>query len=166
MRYLAAMNPQSSIAHYRIASKIGAGGMGEVYRATDTKLGRDVALKLLPAEMASDPERLARFRREARAVATLNHPHIVTIFSVEEADGVHFLTMELVEGQSLDRLIPESGLPVERIVEIASALADALEHTRVRGVLMKRSAWCASWKIGAAEVSMSRRSYRCRFTSV
>ena len=81
--------------------------MGEVYRATDTKLGRDVALKILPAEMARDPERLARFRREARAVATLNHPHIVTIFSVEEADGIHFLTMELVEGQSLDRADPE-----------------------------------------------------------
>src|SRR5580704_6789522 len=125
MPYLAAMNPQSSIGHYRIASKIGAGGMGEVYRATDTKLGRDVALKLLPHEMACDPERLARFRREARAVATLNHPHIVTIFSVEEVDGVHFLTMELVEGQSLDRLIPDGGLPVERILEIAGALADA-----------------------------------------
>jgi serine/threonine protein kinase len=86
------MNPQSSVAHYRIASRIGAGGMGEVYRATDTKLGRDVALKILPAEMARDAERLARFRREARAVATLNHPHIVTIFSVEEAESIHFLT--------------------------------------------------------------------------
>ncbi len=135
MPYLAAMNPQSSIAHYRIASKIGAGGMGEVYRATDTKLGRDVALKLLPAEMASDPERLARFRREARAVATLNHPHIVTIFSVEESDGIHFLTMELVEGQTLDRLIPESGLPVERIVEIASALAEALAAAHDKGIV-------------------------------
>ncbi len=135
MPFLATMNPQSSIAHYRIASKIGAGGMGEVYRATDTKLGRDVALKLLPAEMASDPERLARFRREARAVATLNHPHIVTIFSVEEADGIHFLTMELVEGQSLDRLIPESGLPVERILEIASALADALAAAHDKGIV-------------------------------
>jgi serine/threonine protein kinase/tetratricopeptide (TPR) repeat protein len=135
MLYLAAMNPQSSIAHYRIAFKIGAGGMGEVYRATDTKLGRDVALKLLPADMASDPERLARFRREARAVATLNHPHIVTIFSVEEADGVHFLTMELVEGQTLDRVIPESGLPVERIVEIAGALAEALTAAHDKGIV-------------------------------
>src|ERR1700733_14646829 len=116
------MNLQSSIAHYRIAAKIGAGGMGEVYRATDTNLGRDVALKVLPAEMARDPDRLARFRHEARVVATLNHPHIVTIFSVEEADGIHFLTMELVEGQSLERLIGESGLPVARIVEIATAL--------------------------------------------
>src|SRR6202167_5966264 len=135
MPFLVAMNPQSSIAHYRIASRIGAGGMGEVYRATDTKLGRDVALKLLPPEMASDPERLARFRREARAVATLNHPHIVTIFSVEEADGIHFLTMELVEGQSLDRLIPESGLPVERILAIASALADALGAAHDKGIV-------------------------------
>ena len=135
MPYLAAMNPQSSIAHYRIASKIGAGGMGEVYRATDTKLGRDVALKVLPTDMASDPERLARFRREARAVATLNHPHIVTIFSVEEADGIHFLTMELVEGQALDRVIPASGLPVERILEIAGALADALAAAHEKGIV-------------------------------
>lgn len=108
--------------------------MGEVYRATDTKLGREVALKVLPAEMA-DRERLERFRREARAVAALNHPHIVTIFSVEEADGVHFLTMELVEGHSLDRLIPPGGLPVERIVEIASALADALAAAHGKGIV-------------------------------
>jgi serine/threonine protein kinase len=129
------MNLQSSIAHYRISSRIGAGGMGEVYRATDTKLGRDVALKILPAEMARDPERLARFRREARAVAALNHPHIVTIFSVEESEGIHFLTMELVEGQSLERLIGESGIPVERMVEIASALADALAAAHEKGIV-------------------------------
>ncbi len=85
--------------------------MGEVYRATDTKLGRDVALKVLPAEMAHDPERPARFRREACVIAALNHPHIVTIFSAEEADGIHFLTMEPVEGQSLDRLIPKTASP-------------------------------------------------------
>src|SRR5580700_5042323 len=130
-----AMNLQSSIAHYRIASKIGAGGMGEVYRATDTKLGRDVALKILPAEMARDPKRLARFRREARAVATLNHPHIVTIFSVEEAEGIHFLTMELVEGQSLERLIGESTLRVEQIVDIARALGDALAAAHEKGIV-------------------------------
>jgi TolB-like protein/Tfp pilus assembly protein PilF len=109
--------------------------MGEVYRATDTKLGRDVALKVLPAEMAGDPERLGRFQREARAVAALNHPHIVTLFSVEEADGVHFLTMELVEGQPLDRLIPASGLPVEQIIEIAGALADALSAAHEKGIM-------------------------------
>ncbi len=109
--------------------------MGEVYRATDTKLGRDVALKVLPEEMARDPKRLARFQREARAVAALNHPHIVTIFSVEKAEGLHFLTMELVEGQSLDRLIPANGLPLERIVEIASALAAALSAAHEKGIV-------------------------------
>jgi serine/threonine protein kinase len=114
---------------------IGAGGMGEVYRATDTKLGRDVALKVLPAEMAREPQRLMRFQREARAVAALNHPHIVTIFSVEEADGVHFLTMELIEGQALDRLIPEGGFPIERIVDIASALAGALAAAHEKGIV-------------------------------
>jgi eukaryotic-like serine/threonine-protein kinase len=100
--------------------------MGEVYRATDTKLGRDVALKVLPAHLAHDAERLARFQREARAVAALNHPHIVTIHSVEEANGIHFLTMELVAGQSLDQLIPEGGLSVDRICVLGVALADAL----------------------------------------
>ena len=124
-----------TLAHYRIAAAIGAGGMGEVFRATDTKLGRDVALKVLPPEMASRPERLARFQREARAVAALNHPHIVTIYSVEEADGVHFLTMELVEGQALDRTIPEGGLPLGRIFEIATALAEALAAAHDKGIV-------------------------------
>jgi len=100
--------------------------MGEVYRATDSKLGRDVALKVLPPDVACDPERLARFQREARAVAALDHPHIVTFHSVEEADGNHFLTMELVEGRPLDEPIPEGGLPLETIVEFANATADTL----------------------------------------
>ena len=108
--------------------------MGEVYRATDTKLGREVALKVLPAEMARDPQRLMRFQREARAVAALNHPHIVTIFSVEQAEGVHFLTMEFVEGQPLDRLIPEGGLSLEQIVHIGSALAEALTAAHEKGL--------------------------------
>jgi serine/threonine protein kinase len=124
-----------TLAHYKITAAIGAGGMGQVYRATDAKLGREVALKVLPPDMARDPERLARFQREARAVAALNHPHIVTVFSVEEADGVHFLTMELVEGHSLDHLIPEGGLPVEQIIEIASALADALAAAHEKGIV-------------------------------
>jgi len=124
-----------TLSHYHITAAIGAGGMGEVYRANDTKLGRDVALKVLSAQMAHDPDRLARFQREARSVAALNHPHIVTIFSVEEAEGVHFLTMELVEGQSLERLIPAGGLPVERIVEIASALAEALTAAHEKGIV-------------------------------
>jgi len=109
--------------------------MGEVYRATDVKLGRDVALKVLPEEMARDPKRLARFQREARAVAALNHPHIVTIFSVEEVEGVHFLTMELVEGQTLDRLIPKQGFPLERLLEIVIALAEALAAAHEKGIV-------------------------------
>jgi TolB-like protein len=109
--------------------------MGEVYRATDTKLGREVALKVLPAELARDPDRLARFQREARAVAALNHPHIVTLYSVEEAEGVHFLTMELVEGQALDRLIPANGFPVDRIIEIATALAEAMAAAHEKGIM-------------------------------
>jgi eukaryotic-like serine/threonine-protein kinase len=109
--------------------------MGEVYRATDTKPGRDVALKVLPAERASSPERLERFRREAKALAALDHPGIVTVHSVEEADGVHFLTMQLVEGHPLDRLIPDGGLPVERILEIATGLAEALVAAHERGIV-------------------------------
>src|SRR6476620_8950949 len=106
----------TKLGAYEIRAALGAGGMGEVYRATDTKLGRDVALKVLPAEMAEDIERLARFRREAKVLAQLDHPNIVTIYSVEEAGGVHFLTMQLVEGLPLDRVIGQTGLPVEQIV--------------------------------------------------
>jgi serine/threonine protein kinase len=108
--------------------------MGQVYRAVDTTLGRDVALKLLPAEMASNPESLARFQREARVVASLNHPHIVTIFSVEQSDGVHFLTMELVQGQSLDKLI-RGGVPETQIIQIALAIADALAAAHAKGIV-------------------------------
>jgi TolB-like protein/cytochrome c-type biogenesis protein CcmH/NrfG len=130
-----ALTPGTKLGPYEIQSPLGAGGMGEVYRATDTKLGRDVALKVLPAEMAQDPERLGRFRREAKALAQLDHPNIVTIHSVEESDSVHFLTMQLVEGQPLDRLIPQGGLPVEQIIEIAGALGDALAAAHEKGIV-------------------------------
>ncbi len=130
-----ALTSGTKLGLYQIQSPLGAGGMGEVYRATDTKLGRDVALKVLPAEMAQDPERLARFRREAKALAQLDHPNIVTIYSVEESDGVHFLTMQLVQGHALDRLICAGGLPLEQIVEIASALGDALAAAHEKGIV-------------------------------
>ena len=91
----------TTLGHYRILAPLGAGGMGEVYLAEDQKLGRHVALKVLPHALAADPERRSRFEREARAVAALNHPNIVTIHSVDEQDGVLFLTMELVEGKTL-----------------------------------------------------------------
>ncbi len=145
-----ALAPGTKLGPYEIQSPLGAGGMGEVYRANDTKLGRDVALKVLPAEMAHDPERLARFRREAKSLAQLDHPNIVTIYSVEECDGVHFLTMQLVEGQPLDRLIPAGGLPVEQIVEIASALGDALAAAHEKGIVhrdLKPAALCDGRKL-------------------
>jgi TolB-like protein/Tfp pilus assembly protein PilF len=124
-----------TLAHYRVTAAIGVGGMGEVYRATDTKLGREVALKVLPAEMASHPERRERFQREAKALAALDHPGIVTVYSVEEADGVHFLTMQLVEGQPLDRVVPEGGLSPAQVLEIATALADALAAAHEKGIV-------------------------------
>jgi len=120
---------------YEIQSHIGAGGMGEVYRATDTRLGRDVALKVLPPEMASDPERLTRFRREAKALAQLDHPNIVTIHTVEEFEGIHFLTMQLVAGLPLDRMIPAGGMPVEQIIEIGRVLGDALASAHEKGIV-------------------------------
>ncbi|HEY7474236.1 MAG TPA: protein kinase [Vicinamibacterales bacterium] len=130
-----ALAPGTRLSHYEILGSLGAGGMGEVYRAEDTTLGRQVALKVLPAALASDPERIERFRREARAIAALNHPHIVTIHSVEQADGVQFLTMELVEGQSLDKCVPAGGLPIARLLEIAMPLADALAAAHDKGIV-------------------------------
>jgi serine/threonine protein kinase/cytochrome c-type biogenesis protein CcmH/NrfG len=115
-----------TIGHYKILEKLGAGGMGEVYAATDLELERRVALKVLPKEMADNQERLTRFRREAKTLASLSHPSIVTIYSVEHADGVHFLTMELLRGHTLRELIPGGGVDVEKFFEIAIPLADAL----------------------------------------
>ena len=102
--------------------------------AEDPKLSRKVALKVLPPEMAARPERLMRFEREAKAVAALNHPNIVTIYSVEEADGLHFLTMELVEGKTLSELIPKKGLPLNKFLDIAIALADAVAAAHQKGI--------------------------------
>jgi serine/threonine-protein kinase len=123
------------LAHFKIRERIGRGGMGEVYLAEDTKLDRQVALKVLPADLADDPERLKRLDREAKALAALDHPHIVTIFSVDEDDGVHFLTMAYVEGESLEALIPEDGLPVTRLLALAIPLADALRAAHERGII-------------------------------
>jgi serine/threonine protein kinase/Tfp pilus assembly protein PilF len=130
-----ALSLGDKLGRYQILGPIGAGGMGEVFRASDPSLGRDVAIKVLPVEMALDPDRMARFQREARVLASLNDANIVTIFSVEETNGMHFLTMELVEGQPLSGIIPPNGLPVEKIVEIAGALADALAAAHEKGIV-------------------------------
>lgn len=123
-----------TLNQYRIVRALGKGGMGEVYLAEDTRLGRSVALKILPASVASDPSRLARFEREARAVAALNHPNIVTIHAVEEAEGIRFLAMEHVEGRTLDTLIPKGGLPAAAILDLAVPLADALSTAHEKGI--------------------------------
>ena len=123
-----------TLAHYEVVASLGKGGMGEVYVAEDTKLQRRVALKVLPKEMAADPERPSRFEREARAVAALSHPNIVTVHSVEEADGVHFITMELVEGQTLSKMLPRNGFSLSELLEIAIPLADAVSSAHRTGI--------------------------------
>jgi len=129
------LGPGAKLGPYEVCSLLGAGGMGEVYRARDSRLRRDVALKVLPPEMATDPNRLKRFQREARAVAALNHPHIVTIHSVEEADGRHFLTMELVDGVALSQFLPREGLALDKFYELAIPLADALAAAHEKGIV-------------------------------
>jgi serine/threonine protein kinase len=120
------MIPQQQIAHYRITAKLGEGGMGEVYRARDTKLDRDVAIKILPPALAADTERMARFEREAKLLASLNHPNIAQIYEVED----RALVMELVEGES-----PKGPMPFEEAWKIASQMADALEYAHEWGII-------------------------------
>jgi eukaryotic-like serine/threonine-protein kinase len=125
----------SRLGPYEILAPLGAGGMGEVYRARDLRLTRDVAIKVLPADRLEDEGRRQRFLREARAAATLTHPHIVTIYEVETADGVDFLVMELVKGKSLDALIPRGGLRLGETLRIGIAIADALATAHSHGII-------------------------------
>jgi serine/threonine-protein kinase len=125
------MSPQSSIGHYRIISKLGEGGMGAVYRASDTKLGRDVALKILPDSFIADPDRTARFAREAQVLASLNHPNIAAIYGVEE----RALVLELVEALTLAERIARGPIPLEEALPIARQIAEALEYAHERGII-------------------------------
>jgi eukaryotic-like serine/threonine-protein kinase len=120
---------------YEILALLGSGGMGEVYRGRDMKLGRDVALKILPATFTYDPERLARFRREAQVLAALNHPHIGAIYGLDDTEGQHFLVLELVDGESLDRRIARGSIPVDEALAIAKQIAEALEAAHERGII-------------------------------
>ncbi len=124
-----------TIAHYRLLEKLGEGGMGIVWKARDLKLDRDVAVKFLPEGFAEDPERRAFFEREAKAVAALNHPNILTIYSIAEAEGVHFFTMELVEGEALSKLVTPGGVPLDRFLKIAIPLVDAVAAAHARGII-------------------------------
>src|SRR5262245_37634776 len=123
------------LGQYRIVEELGKGGMGVVYLAEDVRLGRRIALKVLPAEVAADPGRRARFEREARAIAALNHPNIVTLHSVEEVDGVSFLTMELVDGNRLGRLLDSAGLPLDKLLDWSLGIAAALAAAHRQGVV-------------------------------
>ena len=125
----------NTLGPYTITAKIGAGGMGEVYRARDTKLDRDVALKVLPEAFTSDPDRLARFEREAKVLASLNHPNIGGIYGLEESDGVKALVLELVEGPTLADRIAQGPIPVDEALPIAKQIAEALEAAHEQGVI-------------------------------
>ena len=132
-----------SIGGYRLDALLGAGGMGEVYRSHDAKLGRDVAIKILPRAFTSHPDRLARFEREARMLAALNHPNICAIYGFEEADGVRFLVLELVEGDTLAQQLAHAstlhrkggGLPLAEVLGIARQIAEALEVAHDKGII-------------------------------
>jgi serine/threonine-protein kinase len=124
-----------TLQHYKIVKQLGRGGMGEVYLAEDTKLNRQVALKVLTTAVADNPEYRSRFKREAQAIAALNHPNIVTIHAVEESEGKLFLVMELVKGQPLTAAIPKDGLSLPRLLDIAIPLADAVSAAHRVGIL-------------------------------
>ena len=126
-------DPHRQLGPYKVVGPLGAGGMGEVYRALDTKLDREVAIKVLPKSMAHDPERIARFEREAKVLAQLNHPMIAAIHGFDKAEGKQFLVLELVEGPTLaDRLV-NGRLPIEECLDIARQIAEALEIAHGKG---------------------------------
>ena len=119
------LNNGTKLGPYEILSLLGAGGMGEVFRAKDTSLGREAAIKILPASVASNSERLQRFEREAKTVAALNHPNIVTVYGIHNEGDQRFIAMELVEGETLGRMIAVGGMPLAKIFDIAIPLSDA-----------------------------------------
>ena len=125
------MTPNRSIAHYSVIAKLGEGGMGEVWRARDTKLGREVAIKLLPEALAGDPDYMARFQREAQLLASLNHPNIAAIYGIEE----NAIVMELVEGVTLELRLADGSLPLKEALTVARQIAEALESAHEKGVI-------------------------------
>src|SRR5262245_30162940 len=129
------LTPGTRLGSYQVTAQIGAGGMGEVYRATDTTLARSVAIKVLPESVASAAERLARFEREAKTLASLNHPNIAQVYGFEKADGVRALVMELVEGPTLADRIAAGPIPLDEALQIARQIAEALEAAHDNGII-------------------------------
>ncbi len=129
------MESGTKLGRYEISTLLGKGGMGEVWRVRDTKLGREVAIKTLPEEFAKDEDRLARFEREAKTLATLNHPNIAQIYGFEKSTSVHALVMELVEGPTLADRITQGPIPVDEALPIAKQIAEALEAAHEQGII-------------------------------
>src|SRR5262249_9316489 len=126
----------TSIAQYRITAKLGEGGMGVVYRATDTRLGREVAIKLLPPDIADDPQRRARFLREARAASALNHPNVCTLYEIgQDSEGRPFLALEFLQGRTLEATVGHQPMDQAQIIDIAVQIADALDAAHRAGII-------------------------------
>jgi len=129
------LNPGTKLGPYEIVSPLGAGGMGEVYHARDTRLGRDVAIKILPQQLSKDPVRKQRFEREAKTISGLNHPHICTLHDVGSQDGVDYLVMECVEGETLAKRLEKGPLPLDQVLKYGAQIADALDKAHRSGVV-------------------------------
>ena len=130
-----ALIPGTRLGVYEVVARIGVGGMGEVYRATDTTLGRQVAIKILPDAFAANSERMARFEREAKTLASLNHPNIAAIYAAEKSAGLHALVMELVEGDDLSQRIGCGAIPIDEVLPIAKQIAEALDAAHEQGII-------------------------------
>ena len=141
------LEPGTKLAHYEVVAPIGAGGMGEVYRARDTRLDRDVAIKVLPDEFSRDKDRLARFEREAKLLAQLNHPNIATLHGLEQARGQQFIVMELIEGQTLAERIASGPIPVDEAILLFQQIATGLAVAHAKGIV-HRDLKPANIKIG------------------